>query len=55
MCSSDLLKFGEDYYGKWLDLGEIEALDGFFYNFGYCYGSDSQVTAIDEKGDWKWF
>lgn len=49
------LEFGGDYYGKWLDLGEIEPLEGYFYNFGYCYGSDSQVTALDEKGDWKWF
>lgn len=49
------LEFGGDYYGKWKDIGEIEPLEGYLYSMGYCYGKDSLVAEIGEKGDWKWF
>lgn len=49
------LQLGGDFYDKWKDLGAVIPMEAYIRTMGYCYGKDSFVTSINEKGDWKWY
>lgn len=48
------LKFGEDYYNRFRQLGDYESLEGYYLTIAYCYGSDRKVADMEGRRPWQW-